>query len=200
MLNIINRISLSKKSKKLIKKLKREKGEFTVKTWSEINKSVKNEISRKLLFHHNPYCVYCERLLLGTGNQIDHFVNKSNFPQFTFNTINLFYSCTYCNSSVRKGQKITVVAPINNNYKLCTFNIVHPLIHNPDAEILYQDTDKIYFDRINSSVLGNNTIDFFGWDDRQMTMLRARTLLNERLNRISDKDNRMLIEEIISYR
>jgi uncharacterized protein (TIGR02646 family) len=200
MLNITQRISLSKNARRLIKKRIKHDGGLNVDSWTNIPRTVKNEISKKLLFNHSPQCVYCERLLIATGNQVDHFAHKASFPQYTFTTTNLFYSCTYCNSSTRKGQKSTIDLPTNVNYRLCNFSIIHPLFENPDAEIIFQDADRIYFDRTLSSIKGNNTIDFFGWDDNQMTLLRARTLVNERLFPLTLIATKQLIQEIIAYK
>lgn len=201
MLNITNRYSLSKKSKKTIKKFKRKNGGvFDGSSWKKISKRVKNDISKKLLYFHGPRCVYCERLLLATGNQIDHFAHKAQYSQFTFESINLFYSCTFCNSSDRKGQKNTVNSPVNNRYDLCNFNIVHPYLHNPDNEIYYQDADKIFYDKLSCSPLGLTTIDFFKWDDVLMTMFRATELRNQRLYPISTIQEKILITQIIAYK
>ena len=201
MLNIVNRFSLSKKSKKAIKKFKRKNGgAFDGDSWKNIGKRIKNDISKKILFIQGPRCVYCERLLLATGNQIDHFAHKAQYYQFTFEPINLFYSCTFCNSSDRKGQKDTVNAPVNIQYNLCDFNIAHPYLNNPENEIFYQDNDRIFFDKPSCSELGLATIDFFKWDDELMTLFRANTLRNERLNPFTTEQEKQLILQIIAYK
>ncbi|MFC4739992.1 hypothetical protein ACFO3U_08295 [Flavobacterium ponti] len=169
-------------------------------SWKAIKKRVKNEISKKLLAKNGPYCVYCERVLIGTGNQIDHFAHKALHSQFTFNPVNLFYSCSFCNSSARKGQKNTINNPVQFRYDLCQFKIVHPYFDNPDTEILYQDADKVFFDLPSCSNLGRDTIAFFKWDDIHMTMFRARTLKIERLNPLSPIEEQQLILSIISYK
>lgn len=201
MLNITNRFSLSKKTKKAIKKFKKKNGgTFDGESWKKIGKRVKNEISKKLLYLHGPKCVYCERLLLATGNQIDHFAHKAQYSQFTFEPINLFYSCTFCNSSDRKGQKNTVNNPLNIRYNLCDFNIVHPYLNIPDNEIFYQDVDKVFYDKPSCTGLGLATIDFFKWDDELMTIFRATELRNQRLNPISTIQEKIIISQIISYK
>lgn len=201
MLNINTRISLSKRAKKQIVKLKKKNaGSFNENSWTSISASVKNEISKRLLLSHSPRCIYCERYFISTGNQIDHFAHKAAYPQFSFSPLNLFNSCTYCNSSSRKGQKSTVVDPPDDRYDQCDFSIVHPFFNDPDAEIVFKDADKVDYDWNNCSQKGQDTILFFGWDDTVTTMFRARVLIEERLNPLTSLEEIMLIQEIISYK
>lgn len=200
MLNITTRISISTKSKGIIRQLKvGQDGVFTSASWNAIRNSVKNEISRKLFANQGLKCVYCERDLVGLGHEIDHFAHKGDYPQFAFIPINLFYSCRLCNSPDRKGQKNTIVI-IMNNYNECSFSIVHPFIHNPNEEIVFSDPDRIYFDLMNCSQLGIDTINFFGWNDLLYTTIRSKILVNERSNPLSTQDERQLIQAAISYK
>ena len=199
MLNITNRISLSRKSRAHIKSYKnRIGGSLKSNSWDKIRNSVKNEFSSKLFKSHGFKCVYCERYLIGLNHQMDHFAHKAQYPQFTFTPLNIFYSCGFCNSTERKGQNNTVVT-LNNKYDKCIFLIVHPYFNNYNAEVIYHDADRIYIDRNSCSVLGVNTIDFFRFDDDFYTLLRARTLLYERLNPLTSKQEKKLIQESISY-
>lgn len=200
MLNITRRISVSRKSRAFINTLKaRQKGRFTQKSWSMIRNSVKNEISKKLFANQGLRCVYCERYLIGLGHEIDHFAHKSDYPEFTFISLNLFYSCKLCNSAERKGQKNTINTH-TKQYDQCSFSIVHPFYNDPSIEIIYTDADKIYYDRLRCSQLGNHTIDFFGWDDLLYSTIRSRTLVNERLNPLASQEERQLIQLAISYK
>ena len=201
MLNITTRISLSKRAKKQIIKLKNKNaGSFNENSWTSISANVKNEISKRLLLAHSPRCVYCERYFISTGNQIDHFAHKAAYPQFSFSSLNLFNSCTYCNSSSRKGQKPTVIDPPNNRYDQCIFSIVHPFLNDPDVEIVFKDADKVDYDWTGCSQKGKDTILLFGWDDTMMTMFRARVLIEERLKPLTSLEEINLIQEIISYK
>lgn len=200
MLNITTRICLSKKSKRLIRILKvKQKGNFTQASWTLIQSSVKNELSKKLFSNQGLKCVYCERYLIGLNHEIDHFAHKATYAQFTFTTVNLFYACGFCNSSGRKGQKNTI-ANMMPQYQLCTFSIAHPYFNIPDNEIFFSDPEKIYFDRPNCTPLGLATIDFFRWDDLLYTTIRAKILVNERLNPLASNDEIKLIQEAISYK
>jgi uncharacterized protein (TIGR02646 family) len=199
MLNVTQRISLSKKSKRLIRKLIKKENGLKSTSWNNIEKSVKHEISKKLLEKHGPRCIYCERYFLAEKNEIDHLAHKGNYYQYTFITTNLFYACNYCNSMI-KNQRNTIVGLPNKNYKLNKFYIVHPYFNNPSNELKYQDGDRIYFDWVNCSDLGKSTIKFWGWDGFIYTNLRAKIILQERLNPLTSEEEKLLIQEIIAYK
>lgn len=200
MLNITTRISISRESRNHIRALKvRQNGHFTQASWGMIRNSVKSEISGRLLFNQSLKCVYCERYVYSLSPEIDHFAHKALYPEFTFIPINLFYACKLCNSTSRKGQKPTIVNRMNQ-YNQCTFSIVHPFFDNPDIEIRFLDADRIYFDRTNSSPVGNATIDFFEWEDLIYSTIRSRDLVLQRLNPLTSDQERQLIHETIAYR
>ena len=168
-------------------------------TWTHIPNFVKNDLSRKLLWNKLYKCAYCERYLIGLSPEIDHFVHKGTFVQFTFNATNVFYSCRECNSSSRKGQKPT----ISNNpdrYDRCDFIVIHPFIHNVETEIIYSDPDRIDFDIVASTPLGRDTIAFFRFDDYEMTNIRSRQLMFERRCPLEDWKLKKLILEAVAYR
>jgi uncharacterized protein (TIGR02646 family) len=177
---------------------KRQRG-LNQTSWGRIQKSVKNEISKKLFANQGLKCVYCERYLIGLGHEIDHFAHKADYSNFTFTPVNLFYSCKLCNSPERKGQKNTISNYVAQ-YQKCTFSIVHPYYHDPNIEIKYTDMDRIYFDRTKCSDIGNATIEFFGWDDLLYSTIRSRTLIYERLNPLTTERERKLIQLSISYK
>lgn len=200
MLKINTRISLSHLSKGKIRKLVKKNGNVLDEdSWTKINKSIKNELSKKLFANQGFKCVYCERYLVGLSPQIDHFAHKALYPQFTFTTINLFYSCDFCNSSSRKGQKPTI-QNLHTYYNSCDFKIVHPYFDDPDTEIKFQDADKIFFDWSNCTQKGKDTIEFFEFNDSIMTSIRSRTLTYERLQPILTVEERQLIQDSISYK
>ena len=199
MINLHNRISLSNASKKKIKAfLRKNHGNLNGNSWDLINKSIKNELSGKLLYNQKFKCVYCERYLTGLYPQIDHFAPKSRYPSFCFNPSNLFYVCGFCNSSI-KGKKNTV-AIINDRYDKTTFRIVNPYRNNPNEEIKFSDEDRIDLDVPNCTYLGKKTIVFFEYHKTLMTNIRAKQLVYERLNPLLSEDERKLIHESIAYR
>lgn len=200
MFKINTRISLSNSSKSKIKKHYRQnQGTFKNDSWKKIDKTVKNEISKKLFANQGFKCVYCERYLIGLDPEIDHFVHKAIYPQFTFTTVNLFYSCGFCNSSSRKGQKPTILN-LHRYYHQCTFQIIHPFYDDPGQEIKFQDADRILLDWHNCSIKGRATIEFFGYDDDIMVMIRSRQLIYERLNPLLSSEEKKLIQQSIAYK
>ena len=200
MLNVNSRISLSRGSKKAIKHFyKRNGGKNAQGAWDKIKKSVKNEISKKLLYCHGIRCIYCEKYLDGVGHQIDHFLHKASYPQFTFTTVNLFYSCSFCNSSARKGEKPTMLIE-NSRYNNCSFSIVHPLYDNPDKEIKYKDVDRIDIDWDSCSQIGKDTIIFFGFDDLIMTNIRVKNSILSKQLPVQTEEEKKFILELIAYK
>ncbi len=199
MLNINTRISLSKAAKRIIKAFCKKNSPLTVDAWKSIRVSVKNEISKKLLLNQRLKCAYCERHLYALGNEIDHFAHKAVYPQFSFNTVNLFYACKFCNSASIKGQKPTV-STLSNHYQQCTFTILHPYFHDIDTEIIFSDLDKIYFDFLLCSQIAKDTIYFFKYDELLMTTVRSKTLVMQRLQPLTTTEENALIQECIAYK
>jgi uncharacterized protein (TIGR02646 family) len=198
MLNITNRISLSKKTKREVKAHKREFG-FASTSWSKIKNLVKNEISKKLLAMHGFRCVYCERRFIGIGNQVEHFAPKKHNPEFSFECTNLFYSCTFCNSNALKGQKPTVAVP-DQYYSNCTFSILHPWRDNPNDHIIYRDADRVDIDITQCTPEGITTINFLEMLELESTLIRSQRVIIDRLMPLITSDERKLIEEAISYK
>ncbi|MBK7110370.1 MAG: hypothetical protein WAU21_11790 [Chitinophagales bacterium] len=196
----MTRISISHRSRSFINTLRlRQGGNFTSSSWGLIRKSVKNEVSKKLFANQGFKCVYCERYLIGHEPEIDHFAHKGEYPQFTFIPINLFYTCSFCNSSGRKGQQNTINV-LMENYNQCTFSIVHPFYNVPNNEIVFTDAERIYLDLPNCTPLGIATINFFKWDDYHYSHIRAIILTNERLKPLTSVDEMQLIQKAISYK
>lgn len=198
MLNITSRIKLSTKSKEKITKLISKKG-LSSKSWDKISKKVKNEISIKLLFNQGPKCVYCERYFIALTNEIDHFAHKGKYPEYTFLTTNLFYACNYCNSYL-KNQRNTIYGLPQLDYKKNFFAIVHPYYDNPENEIIFKDNDRVYIDWDRCSDIGKETVKFWNWDKTMMTTIRATTVLEQRLNPLTNYKEKILIQEIIAYK
>ena len=200
MLNIQTRISLSKKSKRIINKFWKSKaGAIQANSWKKISKKVKNELSKKILINQDFKCAYCERHLYALTPEIDHFAHKAQYARFSFNPTNLFYACGFCNSSLIKGQKNTI-ANLNNRYDQCEFRIVHPLRNDPNTHISFQDNDRVILDISNCTYLGKRTIIFFKYHKATMTKIRSRDLILQRRYPLSTKDQKELINECIAYK
>lgn len=199
MLNIQNRISLSKNSKIEIKKFRKRKGALTVKAWDQISKSVKNEISKKLFYNQKFKCVYCSRDLASLSPQIDHFADKARYSDYSFCMTNLFYSCGPCNSTSFKGSKNTI-SVYSAKYHHTQFRIVHPYFDDPRSEIRFKDPENIYLDVNMCTYKGKKTIVFFKYHEKRMTFIRSKQLVFERLSPIQDGEMRELILESIAYK
>lgn len=200
MINLTQRISLSKKSKKKINKYVKMHGLLDSDSWKNINKSVRHEISCKLLSIQKLQCAYCEGSLITQGNQIDHFSPKSLTPKFTYTCSNLFYACLHCNSTERKGSKPTIIDPINDYYSMNFFRIVHPLFDDTDNEIIFTDDNRATFDWERCSLKGIYTIWFFNFTDPRMTMIRNSNALLRRYSSAISFSDRVLIDSIIAYK
>ena len=200
MINITTRISISKKEKFKINKFwKKKSGELDANSWKKISKSVKNEISEKLLKNQGYKCAYCERYLYALTPEIDHFAHKAKYSKFSFNPTNLFYSCGFCNSTSIKGQKNSV-AILNNRYDLTTFKIVHPLRDNPDDHIIFSDLDRVDLNVSLCTYKSKRTIVFFEYHKPMMTLIRSRDLIKDRLNPLTSAQEIQLIQESIAYK
>jgi|GEM_PF-6852481 len=201
MINITTRICLSKKSKKIIKRfLKRDcHGHYDVNSWDKIPKSVKNEFSKRLFYNQNNKCVYCGRYLPLNAPEMDHFAHKARYPQFSFTAINVFYSCRFCNSPTRKGQKPTIRV-LHDNYRQCNFSIVHPYLNNPDNEIFYKDVDRIDIDWFRCTPLGKVTINFFGYHDSFYTGIRSQNHILSVFSPYTSEQEKEQIQKSIAYK
>ena len=200
MLNLTKRISLSHDSKRKIKAFwKKKKGVLNADSWNSINNQVKNEISKKSLVNQRFKCVYCQRYLYGQSPELEHFANKGNYPRFSFNPTNIFYSCHFCNSTERKGELDTILI-YSARYDQCMFSILHPLRDDIDKELIYQDADKIFFNWQLCSQTASDTIVSLMFDDLMMTTIRSRDLRNQRLNPLTSEQEKELIQLSIAYK
>ncbi|MDP4282797.1 MAG: hypothetical protein Q8891_00090 [Bacteroidota bacterium] len=200
MLNITHRICLSKNSKKIIKKYWRNRrGVLDAHSWNSINNRVKNDISKKSLKNQGFKCVFCQRYLYGQSPELEHFANKALYARFSFNPINIFYSCHFCNSTDRKGILNTILI-YNNRYDQCMFSILHPYLDDIDAQLIYQDEDKVLFDWLSCSQRARDTIVSLILDDPIMSNIRSRDLLYQRLNPLTSISENELIQLSIAYK
>lgn len=203
MLNLTEKIRFSRKDKKHLRKLRKKYGgTFTYGSWGDgtnETKRIKRKISYQLLRYQKLKCVYCELWLFSRNREIDHFAPRKHNPEYSFEALNLFYSCGQCNSSFIKGEKPTVIQS-NGRYHQCTFNILHPIFDDVDYHIKYQDADRINLDFPKCSNLGLRTIDFFKMDSILATIKRTKELRLEIDNPLTTKEEKELIGEILAYK
>ena len=141
--------------------------------WKEdVLKFIKHRISQHTLEEQSCRCAFCEALLVQGTTAIEHIAPKGKHPQFTFEPLNLVSACGRCNSTAIKGQKETIIHPVNNDYCKNTFVIVHPRLDGQDVDIKFTDDTRIAFDKQNCTQKGLDTIKFFHWDDEDARFTR----------------------------
>ena len=142
--------------------------------WKESSlKAIRNKISRVTLTNQQCYCAFCEGRLEKGTTAIEHIVPKGRHREFTYEPENLVSACGRCNSKAVKGEKETLIEPLNPIYSLNRFKIVHPVLDEPDEHIVFNDEDRIFFDVNNCSQLGKDTIKFFKWEEINATEKRV---------------------------
>lgn len=67
-------------------------------TWAGVMEADKEEIRKELKSMQGELCAYCECSLGAHGQHIEHFRQRSIYPQGTFDWCNLFGSCNRKNS------------------------------------------------------------------------------------------------------
>lgn len=172
MLNLMNPIVFTNDEQSTINKLTSyESGDAM---WKDNSiKNIKHRISEFTIKEQKCRCAYCECLLVQGTTAIEHIAPKSKYRQFTFEPLNLISVCGRCNSVAIKGQKDTIIPPLNMNYRQNSFSIIHPYLDNPDNEICFIDTDRIVFDKQRCSPKGLETIAFFHWEDEDAIYSRS---------------------------
>ena len=141
--------------------------------WKEdVLKFIKHRISQHTLEEQSCRCAFCEALLVQGTTAIEHIAPKGKHPQFTFEPLNLVSACGRCNSAAIKGQKETIILPVNADYCKNSFVIVHPRLDGQDVDIKFTDDTRIAFDKQNCTQKGLDTITFFHWDDEDARLSR----------------------------
>lgn len=142
-------------------------------------KIYKSELLSQLLRIQNNRCAYCGLGLDRSLIDREHFVHKDQnggWPEFMFVAENLIAACAYCNRAL-KGCA-TTVAQYSANYADCRFNLVHPILDDPRAEIAF--IPDMHGDAILAKSLtkkGLDTLTFFELMTPIMTAKRAAYLL-----------------------
>lgn len=174
-----------------------ETGESGPDMWKESSlKAIRNKISRVTLTNQQCYCAFCEGRLEKGTTAIEHIVLKSRHREFTYEPENLVSACGRCNSKAVKGEKETLIEPLNPIYSLNRFKIVHPVLDEPDEHIVFKDKDRIFFDVNNCSQLGKDTIEFFKWEEINATEKRTMSAFIRK----QPSDIVKLVEEISTYK
>lgn len=101
--------------------------------YTKMSKNIAYWLTGKLGVTVCPYCnrqyiftVYPESVKKITRPQLDHFLNKSEFPFFALSFYNLIPSCSICN--LIKGTQPIFLHPHKEDFDTCKFNI--DKVHN----------------------------------------------------------------------
>lgn len=148
---IVTRIAFTQDHMDLIDHLKpiqghEWQGKLQGKSWGSRTKrdELKSHIKQSLTNNQGLVCAYCGLKLKRTsGIKIDHIAPKALHPEFMFEGENLAFSCEYCNGFEKKGDIDTVVTKDTNNYRRCTFTIVHPYYDDPAQHFDYLHCEGI---------------------------------------------------------
>ena len=172
MLKLSNPIVFTKAEQDVISTVKAS-GKSGPDMWKDdVLKPIKNTISQHTLEEQGCRCAFCEALLVKGTTAIEHIAPKGKHPKFTFEPLNLVSACGRCNSTAIKGQKETIIHPVNTDYSQNSFAIVHPRLDGLDVDIKFTDDTRIAFDKQNCSQKGLDTIAFFHWDDEDARLTR----------------------------
>ncbi len=170
----------------MINKLKPWNGSYWS-TNSEVIDELKKHILHYLKNNQGNRCAYCGNIFdITSAAEIEHIAAKGGmkreiYPEFTFTPLNLVLACHLCNSPRKKGQ-IKVIDNLDQNYKACTFKIIHPYFDNPEdhlEERLSRDRKALIF--IQKSLKGKNTIQMFGLNKEAQIKARTDTVIIENL-------------------
>lgn len=145
---------------------------------------IKAEIHRQLLVIQKNNCCYCGlKVNEGGRAEIDHIAKKGGtrrpaYTEFIFTPKNLAISCQYCNSSSKKGQDDVLSYADLTNYDNCTFKIVHPYKHNPQAHYNWSKGKyKILISAVSPEAM--YSIELFELDSEAHTLARAKQVMFE---------------------
>lgn len=162
----------------------------------------KRVIKEQLLTIQNDKCAYCGLPLDETGKtEIEHFAPKGGEKrpkhiEFTFTVENLVLSCNLCNSPIKKGTYDTISTK-NQDYRKCTFKIVHPYFD--DHALHYQwpiDEKHVLIQGISEK--GLESIRIFKLASISHTEARTRLKIKAYLDNIPDGPE--IIARALAYR
>lgn len=165
MLNLFEPVQFTAEEKAFIDATLKPLGKDGWSNTDSATKAIKHHISKHTIIAQGGRCAYCEKVLAEGDVDIEHIAPKTHYGEFTFEPYNLVSSCTCCNAPVNKGQKKTIVDPVNKAaYDQNEFSMVHSYFDNPDDHIKYKDPERIFYDENNCTEKGKATIKLFNWD------------------------------------
>ncbi|MFP3668958.1 hypothetical protein SB717_27860 [Priestia sp. SIMBA_032] len=111
---------------------------------NSIFKELKRNVREYLIDLNDEKCFYCKtELNLGTSSiPIEHIIDKSNYPKYTFAPLNLTISCSNCNTCKGKTNVVNnFIHPQSIFYPIDTNNvsIVHAYLDHYEQHIRIED-------------------------------------------------------------
>lgn len=104
--------------------------------WASVNPQHKTEIWQKLTIMQRGRCAYCERTLSDDFRHIEHFRQRDQFPQKTFDWANLFGSC---NNEATCGKHKDAQWCATDDHT----NLIKPDVDDPADFLLFADNGTI---------------------------------------------------------
>ncbi|WP_375103314.1 hypothetical protein ACDZ28_27600 [Paenibacillus sp. RS8] len=163
---------------------------FNVLDSEDWNKNIffqlKKRMRNYLINLNDKKCYYCKtKLKLGTSLiPIEHILDKSNNPRFTFEPKNLTISCQACNTNKGKTNTLHVHLNVNEEYPDCgeSFNIVHAYFDTYSQHIDIES--GVFFVALNEK--GMKTIEICKLYRSKLTEEKFLDLQTEQLTLCSD--------------
>lgn len=158
---------------------------------------IKGRISTHTLRVQNIQCVYCERLFIKLSPQIEHIADKATYKQFSYEPLNLAVACSDCNGPGNKHSEDTIEV-INENYKDCTFKMVHPYLDNVEEHFVLLSGGDVIYDFEKCTDKGRFTIKMLNMNSYEWVCMYAR--IQEDKTKPLEIDMERLILEISTYK
>lgn len=157
------------------------------------------DVKNQLLADQHNKCAYCEKLIEGSYNDVEHYRPKSKYFWLGYEWNNLLYACNICNRTCKNAE-----FPLRDESVRCLakqdISAEEPLIVNPAQE---DPKDFIVFNQhiaqpkiINGkeSDKGKTTIELFKLNERKVIVEARRALYDEYQRALTE---RHLAEEMM---
>lgn len=165
-------------------------------TWNsdrKLSKAIKDDLEGK----QGCVCSYCGNDYSKTSfGQIDHFLPKSLFPQFTYTPENLVLSCQICNSQFKRSNNFCTIpaAKVKQKYPDASyFSIVHPILDDPECHFELED-NSLVMKLLTPKAVESNKI--FHLNMESILYRRARVILDREFE--LSENGKALVEFILS--
>ncbi|MCH8261505.1 MAG: HNH endonuclease [Proteobacteria bacterium] len=169
--------------------------DLSIDNGEKVRNKLKKSIKIKINTIQEPFCIYCgiHFDIVGVSER-EHIAPKGKHPEFVFIEKNLALACHYCNGSSKKHDKETIEVK-RQQYKDCTFNIIHPYFDEYHKELDFAfESGNLILAPLNNSKKGLVNIAMFDLNGPIQSALRGGQILREK--QVQKKDLEELIKEI----